>query len=174
MQTVLVTLDPRQRSHRRLAWGGWLLVHGLLTGGIVSLMIYPLMFAWPLVLLLMPELWHGLDTPAFDVLIAVSLFNIGAFALAALFSALRGLRAIGKLRLALLLPSLPVYYLLMSLAVWQALAGLWRAPSEWEKTAHGISKKRRTPPSQFRSPDSAKVRAIDALPAESTPIRAKT
>ena len=93
----------------------------------------------------MPGLWQRLDTPAFDVLIAFSLFNVGGFVLAALVSSLRGLARIKRLRLALLLPSLPVYYLLMSFATWQALGQLFRAPSEWEKTVHGISKNRRTP-----------------------------
>ena len=154
MQTVLVTLDRRDRSFRHLSWGGGLLVHGLLTGGIVSLMTYPLMFAWPLVLLIMPGLWQGLDTPAFDVLIAVSLFNVGAFVLAALVSGLRGLSSIGRLRLALLLPGLPVYYLLMSLAAWQALGQLFRAPSAWEKTVHGVSTERRTPAASVQGPGS--------------------
>jgi cellulose synthase/poly-beta-1,6-N-acetylglucosamine synthase-like glycosyltransferase len=144
MQTLLVTLDRRDRRYRHLSWGGALLVHGLLTGGIVSLMSYPLMFAWPL-LFAMPELRQAIDTPAFDVLIAVSLFNVGAFVLAALVSALRGLSRIKRLRLALLLPGLPVYYLLMSLATWQALGQLLRAPSAWEKTNHGVSRRRRTP-----------------------------
>lgn len=145
MQTVLVTLDRSERSSRRLSWSGGLLVHGLLTGGVVSLMSYPLMFAWPLVLFAAPGFWQEFDTPAFDVLIAISVFNVGAFVLAALVSALRGLSRIGRLRLALLLPSLPFYYLLMSFATWQALGQLLRAPSEWEKTDHGISKHRRTP-----------------------------
>jgi cellulose synthase/poly-beta-1,6-N-acetylglucosamine synthase-like glycosyltransferase len=145
MQTVLVTLDRRGRSSRHLSWGGGLLVHGLLTGGVVSLMTYPLMFAWPLLLFALPGLWQALDTPAFDVLMAISLFNVGAFVLAALVSALRGLSRVGQLRLALLLPTLPVYYLLMSFATWQALGQLLRTPSAWEKTDHGISRQRLTP-----------------------------
>ena len=71
---------------RRLSWRGALLVHGLLTGGIVSLLAYPLMFAWPLVLLVMPELWRGLDTPAFNALVVLSLINVGGFVVAALVS----------------------------------------------------------------------------------------
>ncbi len=145
MQTVLVTLDRRDRSFRHLSWRGALLVHGLLTGGIVSLMAYPLMFAWPLFVLAVPGFWPGLDTPAFDVLIVVSLINVGGFVVAALVSALRGLATIGQLRLTPLLLSLPVYYLLMSFATWQALGQLFRAPSAWEKTVHGVSKDRRTP-----------------------------
>jgi cellulose synthase/poly-beta-1,6-N-acetylglucosamine synthase-like glycosyltransferase len=145
MQTVLVILDHRNGKSRYLSWAGRLLVHGLLTGGIVSLMTYPLMFAWPLLLFTMPELWQRLDTPAFDVLIAFSLFNVGGFVLAALVSSLRGLSQIRRLRLARLLPGLPVYYLLMSFATWQALGQLFQAPSKWEKTDHGISRRRRTP-----------------------------
>jgi cellulose synthase/poly-beta-1,6-N-acetylglucosamine synthase-like glycosyltransferase len=149
MQTVLVTLDRRDRSSRRLSWAGWLLVHGLLTGGIVSLLAYPLMFVWPLFLYAVPGIWQQLDSPAFDVLIAISLFNVGAFVVAALVSSLRGLSRIRRLRLALLLPGLPVYYLLMSLATWQALGQLFRAPSAWEKTDHGVSHKRCTPPASI-------------------------
>ena len=174
MQTVLVTLDRRDRSFRHFTWCGALLVHGLLTGGIVSLMAYPLMFAWPLVVFAMPGLWRGLDTPAFHALIALSLINVGGFVVAALVSALRGLSAIGNLRLALLLPTLPVYYLLMSFATWQALGQLFRAPSKWEKTAHGISKNRRTPGASavnmvecpVNTPDGAPLQSVDKGHAE--------
>jgi hypothetical protein len=102
-------------------------------------------------LVAVPGLWHGLETPAAGVLIAVSLINVGGFAAAAVVSALRGLAATGRLRLAPLLLSLPVCYLLMSLATWQALGQLFRAPSAWETTVHGLSRSRHTPVSS-RSP----------------------
>jgi hypothetical protein len=34
------------------------------------------------------------------------------------------------------LPTLPIYFLLGSLAAWQAAVELWRRPFHWEKTEH--------------------------------------
>ena len=56
-----------------------------------------------------------------------------------------GLRLLGALRLAPLIPLLPFYWCLMSLAAWQALFQFLKAPSTWEKTTHGVARDRRTP-----------------------------
>jgi len=57
----------------------------------------------------------------------------------------RGLAAIGALRLSWHIPLLPAYWALMSLAAWQAFIQYHRSPSEWEKTRHGVARDRRTP-----------------------------
>jgi glycosyltransferase XagB len=40
------------------------------------------------------------------------------------------------------LPLQPVYWLLMSWAAWRAVFQLWHAPFTWEKTEHGVSRRR--------------------------------
>ena len=59
---------------------------------------------------------------------------------AALWPALVGLRRQGLLRLALWTPLLPIYWTLLSVAVWWALADLIRKPFHWAKTDHGLAR----------------------------------
>jgi hypothetical protein len=49
------------------------------------------------------------------------------------------------LRLAYLVPLLPLYWALMSFAAWQALLQLTRGDGSWEKTSHGVARDRRPP-----------------------------
>jgi hypothetical protein len=72
--------------------------------------------------------------------------NLGVAILsAAVAGSIRGLASAGMLRLAWLVPLLPAYWALMSLAAWQALFRFYLRPSEWEKTTHGVARDRRTP-----------------------------
>ncbi|OYY68089.1 MAG: hypothetical protein B7Y61_20480, partial [Rhizobiales bacterium 35-66-30] len=60
--------------------------------------------------------------------------------------ALCGARRRGLLASAFVLPLLPLYWLLLSLATVLALVELIRAPHQWNKTEHGISARRRERP----------------------------
>ena len=53
---------------------------------------------------------------------------------------LLGMRRRKLLRLAIYLPLLPVYFLLMSVAAWGALIELCRNPFGWNKTEHGLAR----------------------------------
>jgi hypothetical protein len=78
-------------------------------------------------------------------MLTVNGVNLVTVLLAATVSAWRGLRAAGAMRLTPLILTLPVYWMLMSWAAWQALRQLLIEPSRWEKTAHGVARNRRTP-----------------------------
>lgn len=58
----------------------------------------------------------------------------------ALWPALLGLRRRGLPQLALWLPLLPLYWALLSIAAWWALADFIRDPFHWAKTDHGHAK----------------------------------
>lgn len=58
----------------------------------------------------------------------------------ALWPALLGLRRRGLLHLAVWLPLLPLYWALLSIAAWWALADFIRNPHHWAKTDHGHAK----------------------------------
>jgi hypothetical protein len=118
-----------------------LAVHGVLTAGVLGLLLYPLS--------LVPILFASLAVARGDwpdtlwewVLLAF-FANLVVTLVAAAVSALRGLRAAGALRLAWLIPLLPAYWALMSYAAWQAAYQLWREPARWEKTRHGVARAR--------------------------------
>jgi hypothetical protein len=76
------------------------------------------------------------------LLLVLNVGNLLAVLLAALVSAVRGLASVGALRLAWHIPLLPLYWAPMSLAAWQALFQYFRKPSAWEKTTHGVARRR--------------------------------
>jgi hypothetical protein len=84
-------------------------------------------------------------TPLTQMLLLLNLTNFFAILMAALISALRGLAACRLWRRVPLIALLPLYWALMSLAAWQALFQIFRRPSMWEKTKHGVSGARRAP-----------------------------
>ena len=145
MQTVVLCLGNRIPKRLRLPLGQTLALHGVLSAGVLGLLLYPaslvvialttfaaLSGSWPVG----PYTW---------TLLVLNLGNLLAVLVAATLSSIRGLASAGLLRLAWHVPLLPVYWALMSLAAWQALFKFFLKPSEWEKTRHGVARDRRTP-----------------------------
>jgi len=145
MQTAILCLAGRAPAALRLSRRENLAVHGIITAGVLGLLFYPLSFLviGSAVLAIIRD--DGPTTLLASVLLGVNLINLAAILTAAAISGLRGLRATGALHLAGLILLLPAYWALMSLAAWQALFQLFRAPSKWEKTPHGVARDRRTP-----------------------------
>jgi cellulose synthase/poly-beta-1,6-N-acetylglucosamine synthase-like glycosyltransferase len=143
MQTVALSLGDRIPRGLRLPLVRQLAVHGILSAGVLGLLLYPVSLitvTWAVIAVangrwpLEPELWP---------LLALNFGNLVAVLAAAVISALRGLGAAGARHLAWHIPFLPLYWALMSFAAWQALFQFFRRPSEWEKTAHGVARDRR-------------------------------
>ncbi|MGA0532702.1 glycosyltransferase family 2 protein [Hansschlegelia sp. KR7-227] len=108
--------------------------------------------AYPVCLALL--LWHGLTGsilgPEGDLALAtfagihVVVFIVGYAA--GLAFAWVGIDRRGPALLAVDLWSLPIYWLLVGVASWRALAQIMLArESRWEKTEHGVSRRRATP-----------------------------
>ncbi len=145
MQTVAVLLGRAITPGLRLPLRQQLAMHGILTAGVIGLLLYPA----SLVILLLAIL-AGLEgryphDGAAWALLALNAANAVAVLLAAAVSALRGLAAARIAHLAPHILMLPLYWALMSLAAWQALFQFFLRPSTWEKTAHGIALDRRVP-----------------------------
>jgi cellulose synthase/poly-beta-1,6-N-acetylglucosamine synthase-like glycosyltransferase len=145
MQTSLVCSGWTIPRGLGLPLRGCLAVHGIVTAGVLGLLLYPFSLAvlllsaiaiardgWP------DEAWHS-------AFLALNFGNVLAILLSAGVSAIRGLAAARALHLVPLVPLLPLYWALMSLAAWQALFQLGRNRSAWEKTAHGVARDRRAP-----------------------------
>jgi cellulose synthase/poly-beta-1,6-N-acetylglucosamine synthase-like glycosyltransferase len=139
LQTSLICL--RRRSDQRLSLRESLAVHGVLSAGVLGLLLYPL--SWPLVIaagmVLLRDGWP--DAPLLRILLLANAANFAVIFAAAALSALRGLREAGQTRLAWLIPLLPLYWMLMSIAAWQALFQLLSDPCRWEKTTHGVARR---------------------------------
>ena len=145
MQTALLCLAGRVPLALRLPLRASFAVNGVITAGILGLLLYPvslLLFVLTAIALLRGDVP---DSAWMWSMLILNGLNVATILVAAVVSAWRGLRAAGALQLAVLIPTLPFYWLLMSLAAWQALRQLFTAPSHWEKTTHGIAQGRRTP-----------------------------
>ncbi|MYZ50123.1 glycosyltransferase, partial [Propylenella binzhouense] len=141
IQTALVAMAEGIPRGRRLSVREAVAVHAIITGGILGLLFYPLSFL-ALVVALLPSLgsgrpWSGLEWAT----VLVTLFNGTAFSVGSLLAALRGAAAARAPELAPSIATLPFYWVLQSLAAWQALWQFFRTPFRWEKTEHGVSRR---------------------------------
>ena len=143
MQTVALCLGRGIPQGLRLPLGQQLAVHGILSAGVLGLLLYPasLIVVTMAVTAGLSGRWP--TEPYVWALLALNLGNLSAVLIAAAISAARGLRSAGALRLAWHIPLLPAYWALMSFAAWQALFQFFRRPSHWEKTTHGVARDRR-------------------------------
>lgn len=148
----------RQRTRWYKGWMQTLLVHGrhplaltrevgcgssaafflLLGGGVAAAMIHPfflLTLAWNLLL--------GRPAPLDSAALAVGGIGLAVFAIGypvALLCTALGMRRRRMGGLWRVLPLMPVYWLMMSLAAWRAVLQLVCAPQLWEKTDHGLAR----------------------------------
>ncbi len=145
MQTVALFLGRGISPGLKLPLRQQLAVHGVLTAGVLGLLLYPASL-WIIAVALDDALEGSWPTGALPwALLSLNVGNLLAVLLAAIVSSLRGLASARALRLAWHIPLLPLYWALMSLAAWQALFQFFRTPSAWEKTTHGVARGRRTP-----------------------------
>ena len=145
MQTVALCLRRDISPGLRLPLRQRLAVHGVLSAGVLGLLLYPISL-WFIALAIIADVDGSYPTgPLAMALLTLNLCNLLAVLVAATVSALRGVVAARVVHLALNIPLLPIYWALMSLAAWQALFQFFRKPSTWEKTAHGVADDRRTP-----------------------------
>jgi len=145
MQTLGPCFRGRMPRRLRLGFREFLAVHGVLTAGVLGLLLYPVSLV-PIVLTSASLARGERPDDIWDWVLLALFGNLAATLLAAVISALRGLRAAGALHLAWLIPLLPAYWALMSYAAWQAAFQLWRDPAHWEKTRHGVALTRRSAP----------------------------
>lgn len=149
MQTVAVLLGRDVSRGLRLPLRQQLAVHGILTAGVVGLLLYPASLVVAATAIAAIAGGHYPGDLLSRALLALNIGNAAAVLLAAAVSALRGLAAARILHLARNVPLLPLYWALMSLAAWQALFQIFRQPSAWEKTTHGVARRRRAPRPSF-------------------------
>ncbi|MFG1409866.1 MAG: glycosyltransferase [Pseudomonadota bacterium] len=156
----------RQRTRWMKGWAQTLLVHGRdprrlvrelgagQTAGAILLLAFPFIAALLHPLCVAVLCWDlargalgGTVSNFSELLIsALSYTNLALGYGGAAVLALCGARRRGLLASAFVLPLLPLYWLLLSLATVLALVELIRAPHQWNKTEHGISARRRERP----------------------------
>ncbi|MCB4769044.1 glycosyltransferase [Ancylobacter sp. Lp-2] len=148
MQTLLVHGRTPRRLLAEIGWSGVLSFLLLLGGGLVSALMHPV---FALALGLRWSLGAEAGTSTASLLLEglgllVLLTGYGATALCTLVG-MRHRRLSGLWQV---LPLIPLYWLMLSLAGWRALFQLIAAPQRWEKTEHGLARTSRRRPVRLR------------------------
>ncbi len=142
MVTLMVLGREPRRSIHDLGWRNGASVAVSLLGTVASGLLGP-----PLLLWTVAEGFRGLlfrpETPLWWLFVAASAAMLVGGLLAAVVPCWLGLKRLGRLDLAVWIVTLPVYLLLMSAASWRALFEVWRHPYAWNKTEHGLARRRR-------------------------------
>jgi hypothetical protein len=154
MQTWLVHMRAPIRLLRELGPAGFITLQLVVGGTVLAALVHPLFLA-----ALALELAAG-EPPASEDLRSglLSALYGGAFIGGYFTSVILGLVGLARRRLlstAWVLLLVPVHWLLLSLAAWQALWKLVRDPYRWDKTEHGLARTSRKV-AHDRARDSAK------------------
>lgn len=141
-QTVLVHARRPRALVRDLGWARTLALALLTLGPFASALVHPLCL-----LALAADLTRGMFmSPARSALemavLALAFTNLVLGYGAAALACGLGLKRRGRLDVVPVLGSLPIYWLLMSMAAWLALVQLLTRPYWWQKTEHGLGKRR--------------------------------
>ncbi len=140
--SVTHSRQPRQ-FFRDVGMIEGLTLMSLCGGTILSILGYPAFLAASMITLVLSGIPQP-DTLGTWLLLTLwlSLMVIGLLAMFA--PLILGARHRGLTDLLIWLPLMPLYYLLVSAAGWVALAEYARAPTQWNKTEHGLAKTSRT------------------------------
>jgi len=136
MQTWMVHMRSPALLARELGWQGFL-VFQLLVGGTVLAALIHVPFAAHLGWRAATVSW---DDPVSLILLG---FEIAALLSGYVISGVLGLYGLSRRRLlgwGWVLLSMPIYWLLLSLAAWRALLQYLHDPYGWEKTEHGLAR----------------------------------
>jgi len=139
MQTLIVHLRQPRRLLRELGFARAAALVAMLAGGVLGPLVGPLFLA----LLIYDGVWGELFAPVTSAqTIASALWCVIAVvgALAMIAPMVIGARRRKVTRLLTLLPLLPAYNALLSLATALALIDLLRRPHHWAKTTHGLAR----------------------------------
>lgn len=143
IQTVVVHMRAPRRALRDLGPAGFATLHLVVGGTVLAALVHPV-FTTTLVMKLVREGGLRFDDP---VAIALTgLFGLTAVAgwAASVLLGLVGLTRRGLVRIAWVLALVPVHWILLSVAAWQALIKIFRDPYRWDKTEHGLARTSRS------------------------------
>jgi hypothetical protein len=131
--------DPL-RLLRELGLRKFLTLQLLVGGAFLSAVVHPFFMLLVLYHAATGELFTAGETTEHSLrkMLALCVLVVGYFGVIAL--GFVGLKRRGMSPIAWVLFTIPLYWLLMSMAAWRALVQLIRAPYKWEKTEHGLAR----------------------------------
>jgi glycosyltransferase XagB len=145
LQTWLVHMRNPVKLIREIGWDGFWVMNAMTSGIVVSALCHPFMIAHALYVLSSGRLKEGfVSAPmmflvALNFVVLVSGYGLAVFA---------GHRALRRKKIAgwwTALLTMPVYWILMTVAAWMALWQFIVRPFHWNKTRHGLSNFKKDP-----------------------------
>ncbi len=138
--------DPVKAIHE-MGLGAWIAAHSQIFGVVLGALTFPFFAGWFLWNAWTGEVWDASTWPLFLAnCLALEIALVGLLVM--LLPAVVGLRRRNLWHLAPWLLTAPFYLLLVSLAAWMAVRDFWRQPFHWQKTTHGLGRRR---PNLFRN-----------------------
>ena len=143
LQTWIVHMRHPLQLWREIGTRGFLALQLLVGGTVLSAAVHPFFMAVVMNDALSGALFSPGETAeeSFRKGMAIATLVIGYLGSAAL--GVVGLARRKMLRSGWVLATIPLYWLLLSAAVWRALYQLVKAPYRWEKTEHGLARSSR-------------------------------
>ena len=143
MQVVVTHSRHPLRAWRALGSASFFAATAMTLGTVTTALVFPLFTFVSIGDLVEGGPWRTeTSREAIAWSVGLTLFVSGVVAI--FVPATTALRRRGWLHLLPLVPLLPLYYALVSLAAWRALAELFIAPSRWHKTEHGLARTSRS------------------------------
>jgi len=172
MQTWFVHMRHPVQYWRETGWGGALTLHVLLGGGVLAALAHPF-FLFVMLRDLIMGSW--LQTPASA---SGALWESQALTIlvsgygAAFLTGVLGLRRRNMAVAWLFVFTVPVYWLMISMAAWLAVRDFIVRPHHWRKTRHGVSRGGRRYPHVCESERTCckKGGFVHAEPSLKTPV----
>lgn len=143
MQTWLVLMREPRRLHHQLGAHGFWMAQTLVGGIVVSALFHPFFLVLALAALVTGSGFPAHPTMATAFFGALGLAVLGLGYGVTIAAGAEGLRRLGIRGWRPTLATMPLYWLLVSAAAWLALWQLLRSPFAWNKTEHGLSRRRR-------------------------------
>jgi glycosyltransferase XagB len=126
---------------REMGLGAWIAAHSQIFGVVLGALTFPFFAGWFLWNTWTGEVWDASTWPLFLAnCLALEIALVGLLVM--LLPAIVGLRRRNLWHLAPWLLTAPFYLLLVSLAAWMAVRDFLRQPFHWEKTEHGLGRRR--------------------------------
>lgn len=139
LQTLLVHHRTPVQALRELGLVGYGALTAHTAGTVASALCFPVLLAAAAIAVLQGSLLRAESfLHSFASVLAAEVFLFGPMAM--LGPVLVATRSAGLTPLTPWLVALPAYYVLVSAAAWLAVWELFRAPSHWAKTAHGLAR----------------------------------
>ncbi|QIG48893.1 glycosyltransferase [Nordella sp. HKS 07] len=141
LQTALVNTRTPFRMWRELGSRNFLLTQALTGGAIIVALLHPVFLVWFALAFTLGAIGQPVTGRLWLFLLALYGLVAVLAGLAALAISVRAALALGRgFGWAMALATLPVYWLMISLATWIAVLQFFTKSRRWSKTAHGVSR----------------------------------